>query len=80
MASGTPMAGYRLPGIPDEYYNYIYEIPESKNGLCDELKMIMQMTEQQRNEMGLRASEFIRREKNAKVQCRKIMDLINRLP
>ncbi len=79
MASGTPMAGYRLAGIPDEYYNYIYEISEEENGLCDSLKALMQMTAQEREDRGAKAQQFIFEKKNAAMQCRKICELIDRI-
>lgn len=76
MASGTPMVGYRLPGIPDEYYEYIYEVPEEDNGLEACLKKVMALSEQERNQFGLLAKQFVQKEKNAAKQCAKIMKLI----
>lgn len=76
MASGTPMVGYRLPGIPDEYFGYIYEVSPDDHGLEDCLKKVMLLSEQERNEFGLSAKHFIQTEKNAAKQCAKIMKLI----
>lgn len=76
MASGTPMVGYRLPCIPDEYYEYIYEVEEEDNGLETCLKKVMMLSEQERNQLGLLAKRFIQNEKNATKQCAKIMKLI----
>ncbi len=79
MASGTPMVGYRLPGIPEEYYEYIYEVPQSKDGLESCLKKVMLLSEEERNNFGLLAMDFIKKEKNATKQCTKIVNLIENI-
>lgn len=76
LASGTPMVGYRLPGIPDEYFEYIYEVSPDEHGLEDCLKKVMLLSERERNEFGLSAKHFIQNEKNAAKQCANIMVLI----
>ena len=76
MASGTPMVGYRLPGIPAEYFEYIYEAAPDKQGLETCLKQVMLLSEQERNQFGFLAKQFIQKEKNAARQCAKIMSLI----
>lgn len=76
MASGTPMVGYRLPGIPDEYYKYIYEVTSDYNALETCLKRVMILSEQERNQFGFSAKGFIQKEKNATKQCNKIITLI----
>ena len=79
LASGTPMVGYRLPGIPNEYFEYMYEASPDKDGLANCLKRVMSLSEQQRNEFGLSAKHFIQTEKNAAKQCEKITELIERI-
>ena len=76
LASGTPMVGYRLPGIPDEYFKHIYEADPVDHGLEACLKKVMLLSEQERNQFGLSAQHFIQKEKNAKKQCSKIVKLI----
>ncbi len=79
MASGTPMLGYKLPGIPDEYYRYIYDIKDDSNGLQECLENVMSISEKEKIEFGSLAKEFILREKNAQKQCSKIMFLIENI-
>lgn len=79
LASGTLMAGYKLPGIPDEYFEYIYEINPDDTGLEDCLDKLMNLSEQERTEIGIKGKRFIRNEKNAKEQCNKILKFIERL-
>ena len=79
MASGTPMMGYRLHGVPDEYYEYIFEIAEEENGLENCLKKVMTLSSDERERVGMLAERFIRYEKNGVKQCRKIIDLVERV-
>ena len=76
MSSGTPMIGYRLQGIPDEYYQYIYEASLENDGLANCLNKVMKLSEQERTALGIRARSFILQEKNAAKQCTKIIRLI----
>lgn len=80
MSSGTPMIGYRLPGIPDDYYDYIYEASQDDNGLEFCLKNVMMLSEYERNQFGMLAKDFILKEKNASKQCEKIIKLIESIP
>lgn len=79
MSSGTPMVGYRLPGIPNEYFEYMYAVTPDDNGLETCLKKVMTLSEQERNQVGLLAKRFIQKEKNATKQCAKIIELIERI-
>lgn len=79
MASGTPMVGYRLPGIPEEYYDYMYEISDEDYGLEFCLRKIMELSAEERENKGEAAKRFILNEKNSKKQCKRIIHLINKL-
>ena len=76
MASGTPMLAYKLEGVPDEYDKYYYHIDESQDGFVDALKSVMQLTEEERQQKGKEAQEFVIKCKNPKVQCKKIVELL----
>ena len=76
MGSGTPMIGYKLSGMPDEYKEYFYCIQNEKNGLYDTLKMTMGLSAQEREEMGAHAQKFIIEEKSAFMQCEKIIKML----
>lgn len=76
MASGTPMVGYKLPGIPKEYHEHFYAVTPDDNGLETCLKKVMMLSEEERTQFGLSAKQFIQKEKNATKQCAKIMELI----
>lgn len=76
MGSGTPMIGYKLSGMPDEYKEYFYCVDKTENGLYDTLKMAMELSPMERKKMGLRAQEFIVTKKTAVVQCEKIVEML----
>ena len=77
MSSGTPMLAYKLDGIPDEYDEFYYHIPETENGFEEALRHVMSLAEQERSEMGMRAKQFVLENKNPKCQANKIVELIN---
>lgn len=77
LSSGTPMLGYKLPGMPDDYIGYFYEITSEKNGMRDCIIKAMNLTKKEREDMGHKALEFILNEKNAKKQCEKIFNMLN---
>lgn len=79
MMSGTPMIGYRLSGIPEEYYDNMFVIEDTEDGMKEALKMVMGLPQDTRNQMGEKARKFVVEQKNAKIQCRKIIDLLEGL-
>lgn len=79
MGSGTPMIGYKLSGMPEEYKKYFYCVNNTENGLYDTLKMAMELSSKERNEMGVRAQEFIVTKKTAVVQCKKIVEMLDKV-
>ncbi|MBR4282079.1 MAG: glycosyltransferase family 4 protein, partial [Clostridia bacterium] len=75
MASGTSMLGYKLPGIPKEYHSHLYEITQ-EDGMESCLSRVMMLSDEEREEFGSSAKEFIEKEKNSNKQCAKIMELL----
>ncbi len=76
MSSGTPMLGYKLDGIPNEYDDYYYRIEDTENGFVDALKYVMSLSEEERNEKGQKALEFVSQCKSPREQCKKIVALL----
>lgn len=77
LASGVPVAAYKLDGIPKEYDEYIKYVPDnSPEALAEVLSEICNMPEEERKQMGERAKRFIFEEKNNIKQSKKILDLI----
>lgn len=78
LGSGTPTLMYKLPGIPNEYYDYCYIIKDIGTlAMAKKIEEILSKPKEELILMGERAKNFILNNKNPKVQCRKIVDLIN---
>lgn len=78
MASGTPLATTLLPGMPTEYLPYIYLFrDESVNGIYLTLQELLEKSQKELNEFGLRAKEFILENKNNIAQAKKIMNFFS---
>jgi glycosyltransferase involved in cell wall biosynthesis len=76
LASGVPTLLYRLPGIPEEYYEYCYSLTDlSIEALTNAIETIINKSESELCEMGLRAKTFIEENKNSYKQAQKIINL-----
>lgn len=74
MASGTPLMTTKLPGMPEEYYPYVYLLEnESSKGISDLLKSIFGKSREERYSLGNRAREFVLNKKSNIVQANKIV-------
>lgn len=77
MMSGIPVVMYHLDGIPPEYEKYIFLVDEKvENGLKISLEKVLYMSDEERKSIGLRAQEFVMKEKNEVYQAQKVLDLI----
>ena len=77
LASGTPTVMCHLPAIPAEYDDYIYYITdETAEGIRCKLLEVCAKSQQELDEFGRRASEFVKKEKSAFTQTKKMADLI----
>jgi glycosyltransferase involved in cell wall biosynthesis len=77
MQSGTPVLATRLPGIPGEYFEYIYPIEdETPEGMRKAVQKLLDQPREILHEKGARAKEFVFNNKTNVIQARKIMDLI----
>lgn len=79
MSSGTPVLSYKLDGIPDEYFRYMYVINEEENGLYEALKSVLSKTEKELKEKGLSAKDFVLTKKNRNSQTKKIINMLESL-
>lgn len=80
MVSGTPLLTTKLPGMPKEYYQYVYLIDdESVDGLTQRISEILSKPAEELNAFGSQAKKWIIKEKNNEVQAKRILDLIGGL-
>lgn len=76
MVSGTPMVTTRLPGMPIEYYEYVYLFDdETVPGFVNTLKTILNFNEEILFTKGKKAKEFVLEKKNNRIQAKRILDL-----
>lgn len=80
MASGTPVLTTNLPGMPPEYHPYVYLIrEETPEGVAAALKQVLSQSNQQLEEKGLAAREFVLGQKNNVMQAKKILQMLERM-
>jgi glycosyltransferase involved in cell wall biosynthesis len=80
MASGTPVITTRLPGMPIEYYDYVFFFDdETVKGFSKTLNEILSMPEKVLYEKGQKGKAFVMEKKNNKIQAEKILALLKSL-
>ncbi len=79
MVSGTPTITTKLPGMPKEYYEYVYLIEEeSVEGIEKALCEVLNKSEKELHNKGMAAKEFVLKEKNNISQGNKIVEMIKK--
>ncbi|MBR2466125.1 MAG: glycosyltransferase [Clostridia bacterium] len=77
MTTGTPMLAHKLPGVPDEYDPYYYRIGDDEDGMKNALLHVTSLGKEELYEKGRLARTFVTEKKTPKVQCEKIIVLLN---
>lgn len=78
MVSGTPLLCTNLPGMPSEYHDYVYILPDdSVENLSFKIQEILSLDTNELLSFGTKAKEFVLREKNNIKQTKRIISLIN---
>ena len=78
LLSGKTTIINRLPGIPEEYYKYVYTPKdESISALAECISNVLEIKKEERMAKSANGREFILRYKDSKIQTRRIIDLIN---
>ena len=77
MVSGTPVLTTRLPGMPKEYYDYVYFFEnETVDAYVSSLRRMMDIDTEEHISKGNAAKSFVLREKNNVKQTARILDLL----
>ena len=77
MASGTPVLTTRLPGMPEEYYPYVYFIEEiTVDGIADALSRVLTQGEDALFAKGAEARSFVLTQRNNRIQAKKIIAML----
>lgn len=79
MVSGTPILTTKLPGMPKEYYDFIYTIDnESVEGVKEALISTLSKPKNILNQYGLNAKQFVLNNKSNIIQTKKLLCFINK--
>ena len=80
LASGKPYVAHRLPCNPPEYDMY-FQCPESESDedLAAEMVRVCNLPARERQRIGSEAQRFILNMKNPRMQCSKIVELMNKV-
>ena len=74
MMSGTPVVMTKLPGLPQEYYKYIFLFEkETVEDYARTLKTILKMDPRELQKIGKAAQSFVLENKNKEVQAKKLV-------
>ncbi len=74
MLSGTPVLTTRLPGIPEEYFQYVFFAEDNRvETLAAAIREALSHGGDALEEKGKQAQDFIRKEKNAKKQASRML-------
>lgn len=78
MASGTPLLTAKLPGMPKEYYDYVYFFEnETEEGITESLKNILSKNKDELYQKGYLAKKFVLKEKNNIVQAKRFLETLS---
>lgn len=78
LLAGKSVVINRIPGIPEEYFNYVYTPKdESIEALAECLLDVLHLDSDIREKRALDGRNFIVEKKNSKVQVKRIIELIN---
>lgn len=77
MASGTPVLMTKLPGLPEEYYPYLYFFDdETVEGFSIRIREVLNQGSDELREKGRQAQQFLVEQKGAIKQVGRIVDFV----
>lgn len=73
MASGVPLLTTKLPGIPDEYFKFVYTFKDEDTiGYKKSIEFVLNIPDKELKQFGKFAQTFVLDNKNNKIQAQKI--------
>lgn len=77
LQSGKVVIANKLPGMPDEYFNYIV-VPENESieALANAIQKVLDMSAEQRELLGMQGKTFVLSQKNSYVQTGRMLELL----
>jgi len=80
LLSGKPVIMFKLDGIPDDYYDYIYFIDNyDVDSIAETLITVCEKTDDELMKFGNKAQKFVRENKNSTLQTEKAIKMIEKL-
>ncbi len=76
LASGKPVLMNKLPGLPKDYYQYIFFYEETAKSLAEKIEQIRNLGKEFLLDFGQKAKEFVITNKRPSQQCEKIISMI----
>ncbi len=77
MISGTPMIGYKLEGVPDEYFNYMYiPVNYTVEALAKCVNESLSKPQEELDAFAEKAKKFVLSKKNNIAQVKRIIEFI----
>ena len=77
MVSGTPVLTTKLPGMPKEYYQFVYLFDdETVDGFAETIMSVLSLSEEERLKKGIESKKFVLERKNNVCQAKRIIELI----
>lgn len=77
MASGTPLLTTKLPGMPEEYHEYVYLFgEETVEAYAETIRQVFAKSDEELQQMGALAKKFVLDNKNNVAQARWIVKFI----
>lgn len=80
MCSGRPVVLCQMDGIPEEYYEHVFMIPDdSAESMQSTLQSVLSMPDEQLNQIGAKNRKFIIKNKNYLKQGQKLKELVDKI-
>ena len=77
MASGTSVLTTKLPGMPEEYYPYVYLFEdETVEGMAKTLQQVLSLSREELAQKGSTAKQFVLEKKSNVCQAKKLLDML----
>lgn len=80
MLSGTPLLTTKLPGIPNEYFDYLYTYNEETiDGMAHTMQEIISLPSEELQGKGREAQKFVLENKNNIIQSKRLIDFFTQI-
>lgn len=77
MVSGTPVLTTRLPGMPNEYYDYVFTIDgDDASSITTALNKVFAYSKDELHQKGALSKKFVLEKKNNVIQAQRILNLL----